>query len=364
MVWAARRGSGPLGVCAMTYLLYDIVTSLALPFGAAWLGLARRHRPLLRRFAPVVPSFSRRPIWVHACSVGEVGAARPILAAMRGRWPDVPILLTTATVTGNALAESACADVARTWFPFDHRVVVSRFVGRLRPRALVLIETEVWPNVLREASKRGIPSVVVNGRLSDKHFARYLRHASLFRTVFGQISAAGMQNAEYAGRIVALGMGAEAVRVTGNTKFDGVRTEVASATLALIRESNGFGPDQPLLLFGSTRPGDEVLAAACWRTLRDEFPSLGLVVAPRHLDRLGEALAPFDEPVIRRSEIRDGRAPAGERVLFLDTMGELADFYAAATVAVIGGSFYSGVDGHNPLESAARLIPSSRDSNC
>jgi len=289
--------------------------------------------------------------------VGEVGTAKQLIMAMRQRWPEIPVALTVSTVSGYDLAEAACQDVALTWFPFDHPYVVRRFVRGLAPRALILIETEIWPNVLREAHRAGAAAVLVNGRLSDKHIGRYQRFGSLFRRVLSYLSAAGMQNEEYAERLKSLGADPARVHVTGNTKFDGVMTEIDAARLVCLRREIGFIPGQPVVIFGSTRPGDETLAATCWRTLRNSFHSPRLVVAPRHPERVEEAISAFDEPVLRRSETSQGRSPAGERVIVLDTVGELATFYALATVVVIGGSFFPGVNGHNPIESAALGVP-------
>ena len=342
----------------MMYPVYQVATSLAAPFGVAWLAMHPRYRPLLRRFAPRAPGgLAAAPLWVHACSVGEVNTARPLVRAMAQRWPDVPVCLTVSTVAGHELVRRTWADVPCTWLPFDQVVCVRRFVRRLRPRALVVMETELWPNLLRETRRFGAAVMLANGRLSDKHLKRYKRFRALLRPVVAQLTLAGMQNQEYAERLVALGAPLGAVHVTGNTKFDGVATSIGPDVLADLRAETGLDADRPCVLFGSTRPGDEALAAACWKGLRDAFPAAQLVIAPRHVERLGEVLAPFDEPVRRRTDVQQGRRPAGERVFVLDTVGELVRFYALATVAVIGGSFCPGVNGHNPLESAALGVP-------
>ena len=341
----------------MTYLLYDVVTSMASPVAALWLSAHPKYKPLLARFKPEVPPDLDRPLWVHACSVGEVTTAKPVIKAMRQRWPDIPVILTVSTVSGRELAGMTCAGIPVTWCPVDHKGIVRRFVRQLQPRALVLIETEIWPNLLRESRSFGSPVVLVNGRLSDKHYPRYLKIRRVLRPVIRLISAAGMQNREYADRFVSLGGDPAAVRVTGNTKFDGVSTRLDPELLERLRAENGFPPESRVLIFGSTRPGDEALAAACWKSLRTEFPDLRLIVAPRHIERLNEAIAPFEEPLLLRSEVRQGRKPQGERVFILDTVGELVAFYALATVAVVGGSFYPGVNGHNPLEPAALQTP-------
>jgi len=255
------------------------------------------------------------------------------------------------------LAQATCSGFPITWFPFDHPAAVRRFFDAVRPSALVLIETELWPNVVREAGIRKVPVIIVNGRISDKHFPRYQRFHFFFKKVFQGITAAGVQSRRYAERLAILGVDPSRITITGNTKFDAVTAVVDSEKQNQIRAECGFAADAPVLLFGSTRPGDEALAAECWKSLREKFPTLRLVVAPRHLDRIEEALAPFAEPVRRRSEILAGRIPAGERVFFLDTLGELNSFYALATVAVVGGSFYPGVNGHNPLEPAALGVP-------
>ena len=335
------------------YALYNGAWALAAPGLRRWLRRHPRHGELLARFAPVIPAFSGQPIWVHACSVGEVTTAKPILKALQTRFPATPILLTASTATGYELANKSCADFHVTWFPFDSPRAVGSFLDGAKPRVLVLVETEIWPNVLRECRRRGIPSVIVNGRISDKHFPRYLRFRFLLRKVFCQLAAAGVQNETYAERFAMLGVNRSAIHVTGNTKFDAVATAVDEELRARLRTENGLSGGGPVLVFGSTRPGDEALAATCWRQLREEFPTLRLVVAPRHLDRIDEALQPFEEAVLRRSEVLRGREPSGERIFFLDTVGELAAFYSLGDVAVVGGSFYAGVNGHNPLEPAA-----------
>lgn len=341
----------------MTYFSYNLAMSLAVPVGAAWLACHRRYRPLLKRFAPPVPDFSgQRPFWVHACSVGEVNTARELLAALQRRWPNVPVLLTVSTLSGYELAKGI--NVPLTWCPFDPACLVRHFVRRLDPRALLVIETELWPNLYRETRRCGAPVILVSGRLSDKHYPRYTRLRPLLKPVLDQLSAAGMQNDEYAQRLIALGVDATRVCVTGNIKFDNVRTAVDAATLASLRTDIGLAAGQPVLLFGSTRPCDEALAARCWQALRETFPALLLVIAPRHLDRLTEALAPFEgQRLLRRTETLAGKRLAGERVLVLDTVGELATFYGLATVAVVGGSFHPGVNGHNPLEPAGLGVP-------
>lgn len=338
-------------------ILYDTALTLAVPAALPWLALHPRHRPLLARFRPATPAYPSPPVWVHACSMGEVGAARPILAAMHRRWPGVPLALSVSTRTGYEQATANPGPATVLWFPFDHPLSVRGFFRRLQPRVLVLLETELWPNVLHEARRRGVPVVLANGRLSDKHYARYQKWRPVLRPVFGAVDLAAMQNAAYAQRIVELGAPPERVVVTGCTKFDGVAAEIDGERIRRLRAECGLSEAAPTIVFGSTRPGDEVMAAACWRTLKERYPALRLIVAPRHLDRLDQALAPFaGEQVGLRSEQASGNRQ-GARVLFVDTMGELTAFYGMATVAVVGGSFDEQVQGHNPLEPAALGVP-------
>jgi 3-deoxy-D-manno-octulosonic-acid transferase len=339
------------------YLLYDIVTSLAAGPGALGLALKPQRRALLRRFRPLTAPLSGRPVWFQAVSVGELGVAKTLVNGLRERRPELPVLLTTSTMTGYKAAPGICPDATVAFFPFDHFLSVEGFVRRAAPRALVLLETEIWPNVVRVARRQGIPVILLNARLSDKHYPRYERFRKFTRPIFASLTAVGVQNEEYAERFRALGTRPEAIRVTGNTKFDGVRTEGRDEVRARVRSENGLPPEAPVLLFASTRPGDEALASRCWQALREEMPDLLLVVAPRHRERLEEALACFDEPVLLRTQVQAGRARQGERVFVVDTLGELAGFCAAADVAVIGGSFYPGVNGHNPLEAAGYGIP-------
>jgi len=340
--------------------VYRTATRVAAPLGAALLATQPRHRPLLARFrSPSGALSGDRPVWVQACSVGEVNVARPLLTRLRD-VSGAPALLTTSTVTGWELARGAgCADEV-AWFPFDAPGAVHRFLRRANPRVLILIETELWPNVLDAARRRGVPVAVVNGRLSDRHFRRYARAGGWFRELVGSISVAGMQDETYAERIVALGARPERVHVTGSLKFDGVGTERDASELAALRAGCGWAETDPVVVFGSTRPGDEALAARCLSALRTEFPQVRMAVAPRHLDRVEEAARALDpHPVVRRSAGQDAvrSQSGGASVLLIDTMGELAQFYALATVAVIGGSFYPGVEGHNPIESAGLGVP-------
>ena len=341
----------------MAQALYDIATTVAAPLAAGYLALGSKHRPLLGRFRPSVPAFTQPPAWLQACSVGETAVASSLIKSFHARWPELPLMLTVSTVAGRRRAEELTPETPITWFPVDQRIVVRDFLTRLNPRMLVLIETEIWPNTIRHASQRGIPIVLVNARISDKHYPRYLRWRRLLQPAFSRITAAGAQSEVHAERLMALGVPPDVVTVTGNTKFDGLVTQVDPAHQAALKAESGLGARSPVIIFGSTRPGDEHLAAAVWDSLKQKWPNAGLVVAPRHVQRAQEVAQLFQEPVTLRSQCKGVPAPAGSRVLLLDTLGELVSFYSLADVAVVGGSFYPGVNGHNPLEPAALGVP-------
>lgn len=343
----------------MRYVLYNILLLMLAPMGACYLVCSRRYRVLLRRFAPKIPSVPRGTIlWVHGCSVGEVFVASVLVRALREHYPEATILLTVNTVSGYQLAKETLSDISVTFAPFDLAFCVRQFIKRVRPAMLVLLETELWPGLVRESRRQNIPVVVVNGRISPRKFPNYKKYACILPPVFTWLSHVAAQEAVYRDRFVALGVSPDNITLTGNIKYDGVRTEVSECLKRSMREENGFDEGHDILVFGSTRPGDEVLAAECWQCLKDAYPNLCFIIAPRHLNRLKEGVAAFKgEQVTLRSEIKAGKNPAKTRVLFLDSLGELGSVYAISRVAVIGGSFFAGVEGHNPLEPAALGIP-------
>ena len=339
----------------MLQTVYTSLTTLAAPAIRGWLSVSRGHRELTGRFQPPSVAIPAHAVWIHACSVGEIRTATPLLKALRATHPDFAFLITVSTRSGWELAHATFTDVPIAWFPFDVPAVVRRFVAQVRPRCLILIETEIWPNLLRELSRRGIPAMLVNGRLSDKHMPRYRLLRNLFSPAFSSLALAAMQSEEYAQRAIALGARSDQTTVMGNIKFDGAVGEVSEATRTALRDACGLTGD--VLIVGSTRPGDEALIARLWKGLSRDYPTLRLVIAIRHAARLSEALACFDEPVMLRSAIVAGKSVAGARILFVDTLGELTNFYACAQIAIVGGSFFPGVNGHNPIEPAALGVP-------
>lgn len=328
----------------------------AAPLAAAWLAVNKARRPQLQRFRPgVPPEMGPHPVWVHACSVGEVTTAMPLLKVLQARWPQRRIVLTVSTQTGYALARDR-APIPVTWFPLDHPLSVADFFERVRPASLLLVETELWPGVLARAHALGVPVALVSGRLSDAHARGYARSRGLWRGVLRPLAAAAMQSQTYADRLVDLGVDPARIRVTGNIKYDATPPKLSADERIGLRAALGIAPDAPVIVFGSTHAGDETLGVACWRALRSGFPRLRIMVAPRHLDRVDEVQRALAcTPVVRRSELI-GPAADDDRIILLDTHGELRRMYGMADVAVVCGSIYPGVDGHNPLEPAAHGV--------
>ena len=341
----------------MRYWLYNMAITLATPLGAGYLAASSRHRAAIGRFYPNVPKMPAPSIWIHACSVGEVAVAQPVLEALARQCPDIPILLTTSTVTGHARAKALADTSALAWFPIDHPLSVAHFLRQADPRLLILIETELWPNVLRLTSRQGIPVALVNGRISERHYQRYIRSGHIVRDMLSHIAVAGVQDELYADRFARLGMNRAAIQITGNLKFDSVPEPPDHAAKDVLRSACGIPLNAPILVFGSTRPGDERRAIDCWQQLRTAFPDLYLIIAPRHVERAPEIVRLFSDPVRLRTQMDHGVNQNEPRPIIVDTHGELLDFYAIATIAVIGGSFDNAIQGHNPIEPAAMGVP-------
>jgi len=334
------------------WLLYQLLYALALAVSSPFL-LWRRGRHYL---ATVRPRWAASPggqqpvdLWLHAVSVGEVAVAATLA---RGLPADLRLLVTTITPTGQARAEALFAGRAQVaYLPFDLRPAIGRFLRRFAPRALVLIEGDYWPLLLHEARRRALPVAVVNGRVSDRSFARLRRLRCLLAPLFGPVARFGMQTPADAERLRSLGVAAERLAVTGNLKFESPLPPPLPALEAdLARLADG----RPIFVAGSTMAGEEeaVLAA-----LAAAGPDRALLLlAPRHPERwpavFALAQSAFPEAV-RRSALPDrGRPP----LVLLDSLGELAALYRIAAGAFIGGTLVA-TGGHNPLEPARFGVP-------
>lgn len=285
-------------------------------------------------------------LWVHAVSVGEVGVAATLVRALPAA---LPLLVTTVTPTGQARARSAFAKRASVaYLPFELGFAVRRFFARFSPRALVLVEGDLWPLVLREARRRKLPVLVVNGRVSDRSFRRMRRLRPFLGPLLSGVDRFGVQTGEDREKLLRLGVPAERVTVTGNLKYESPEPERKPE---LEREIARLAAGRPLLLAGSTMAGEE-------EAVLDAFLRLGggeralLLLAPRHPERWDEVdrlLAARGVAAVRRSRMAESAPhPA---VLLLDSLGELAGLYSQAAAAFVGGTLVP-TGGHNPLEPA------------
>lgn len=342
--------------------LYSAAFTLLLPVILCRLAWRSRHNPAYRaRWRQRLGCYDTglrldEPVWVHAVSVGEVGAAAPLVRALRERFPYAPVLVTTTTPTGYDNVTRQFGDtVQHVYFPYDLPWIVRRFLRRFKPRMLLLMETELWPNVIHETQRAGIPAVLVNGRMSEHSARRYRCVPGLTADMLGKLAQVAAQTAADATRLRQLGVPAERLSVTGSLKFDvHLPASVFEEGAAIRRE---LGINRPILMAGSTRPGEEEVLFDVRARLRARFPTLLLVIAPRHPER-GDAIVDLAGGAGLTVARRRAGAPCDAEVdvYLVDTMGELLKFYAAADVAFVGGSL-APYGGQNVLEPAALGVP-------
>ena len=297
----------------------------------------------------------RPSIWIHAVSVGEVQAARTLIPGLRDRYPGHRLWLSTTTRTGRAVAAGIEGVDGLFYFPLDLPPAVDRVLDRVRPALFVAVDTELWPNLLRRCARRGVRTVLVNGRISDRSYPRYRLVRRWFRRVLVDMDRCCAQSDESARRLVDLGAPADRVVVTGNLKFDALPApRPGPPGDGDFLRSLGVAADRPVLVAASTHPGEEGPVLDAFRRLRALASGLVLVLAPRHPERGSEAAALAARRglvVVRRSRPPDDGA-GGVDVVVLDTVGELPALFPAATVVFVGGSLVPA-GGHNVIEPAA-----------
>ena len=303
------------------------------------------------RFGRIEPRQGEGPcLWLHAVSVGEMNLARTLVQAIQAEFPDWHLVLSTATNTGMATARKLYPGTRLFYYPLDFTWMVRRALGRIRPDVVVLVELELWPNFLAEATRRGARVAVVNARVSDRSFPRYRMVRPLVRRWLQRVDIFCAQDETYAERLRALGAPPERVRVTGNLKYDTSAPPTLEPDPELAR-SFGLKGGEPVIVGGCTWPGEDEALVAAYKALRAEFPGLRLILAPRQAERFEAVERLVREAglaVVRRTALREG-AEAGEAVVVVDTMGELVRVYALGSVVFVGGSLIRR-GGHNILE--------------
>ncbi len=295
-------------------------------------------------------------IWIQAVSVGEVALCGGLIPLLKKEFPGRDIVLSTITRRGNELAKKLFSDDAVViYFPLDFSSVVRKAAGLIRPKLYIMIETEIWPNVLRELSRKRVPAALLNGRISDRSFGQYMLARPFLLKTLGRIRLFCMQSKEDAGRITEMGAPADRVRVTGTMKFD-FDAAADDGAARRMRESLGLTEGAELFVAGSTHPGEEEVIVSAYSQLLKEFPKLTLLIAPRHVERaqeVGNTVRRFGFMPARLSSLNHGPWTMDHGPIYiLDTIGHLNDAYAIATLVFIGGSLVPH-GGQNPIEPAS-----------
>lgn len=342
-------------------VIYSLVLLLLSPFVLLRLWRRGSQAPAYRqrwpeRFAHI-DAIQGQPVWVHAVSVGETLAAVPLIKHLLSSYPDTPILLTTTTPTGSEQVTRLFGDqVLHVYMPYDMNGVIKRFLRRVRPRLLVVMETELWPNLFHHCAQQHIPVIVANARMSARSAQGYARFSTLTARTLAEVAVIAAQSDADAERFIALGAGREQVQVTGSVKFDiSLPDGLLDQGAALRRDL--FGQARPVWLAASTHAGEDELVLQAFAELRQHQPDALLLLVPRHperFDSVAELCRQQGYEVVRRSE---GRPCTATTAVFVgDSMGELLLFLATADLCYMGGSLVP-VGGHNLLEPAAVGLP-------
>jgi 3-deoxy-D-manno-octulosonic-acid transferase len=350
--------------------IYNILFTLAFWAASPWLLVRLRRRGRWRegfgqRFGKYAPGLippkppGRRRLWLHAVSVGEVNTCLQFLAELRQQLPEVDLFVSATTTTGMAeLRGKLPADVTPIYFPIDRRKFVCRALDTVRPDAVILVEREIWPTFLWALEKRSIPLYLINARISDSSFRAYQRYAFLFRPLYERFRLVAAQSETDAARLSVVGCRQEALHVLGSMKFDAatvIPQTAFNASDLLARAGKVAGA--PVIVGGSTHAGEECLLGRVAGRLRVDFPSLFLVLVPRHFERCGEISAQLKAegvPHVLRSSLVNVAVPCpgANHCLLVDSTGELTAFYAEADVVFVGKSICAR-GGQNPIEPAA-----------
>jgi len=351
------------------FIIYDLIFFLfALMYLPVFLFKKKMHPGFAMRLGILPPDLHPdEPVWIHAVSVGEAVSMKQLADSLRLDFPGKDFIISTVTATGNKIAREIAGRSDRAiYLPLDFSFIVKRVIDRINPSVFVIAETEIWPNLIRYLSKKNIPVIVVNGRISDKSFKGYSRVKFLLKPLLNRISAFCVQTETDRQRLISLGMREERIKVTGNMKFDlrirdytELKKDYTDYRLGL-----GLGVKDRLWVCASTHPGEEGILLETYKRLLDKNPSLKLLVAPRHPERAKEIeqlAIDFGFKPVRVSRL-SAKATAGQipaaagkeekGVFILDTIGQLMYFYAIADVVFVGGSLVKK-GGHNILEPAS-----------
>ena len=342
----------------MSRIVYQLLLAVAYPLVRLRLIWRARREPeyaqrVAERFGHVGADLPRGAVWFHTVSAGETIAAVPLIRTLAEEFSDLPFLVTTMTPTGSAQVREHLANcVAHCYAPYDFRRGVERFFNRMQPRLLVLMETELWPNLIDAAHARGVPVMVINARLSARSARGYARIGGLTRNMLNKLSFIACQYPDHAQRFLDLGADPSRVSALGSVKFDVAVPTDFSARVEHLRRQFALG-DRPVWVAGSTHPGEEEIVIAAHARLLAIHPQACLLLVPRHPAR-AESVETLVKSaglsMVRQSTLSDS-VSAGAAVVLCDSMGQLQYLYGLSQIAFIGGSLVS-VGGHNPIEAA------------
>jgi 3-deoxy-D-manno-octulosonic-acid transferase len=298
-----------------------------------------------------------RRVWIHAVSVGEVTAAAPIVASIKNRRPDVQVVFSTSTETGQGMAKGLVKEAdAFIYFPLDFPCAVHKTLNLVRPSVFALVETEIWPNFLVACNRRGISSLIVNGRISPRSFGKYQKTGFFWRRILENIAEAGMISDIDASRITGIGMAAGNIKVLGNAKYDALAAMASPALHEDIAGRLQVQNHEKFLVAGSTHPGEEDAVIEAYKKLLARYPEFRLILVPRHIERTRDVIGVLRQAglndIITYTEISSGRPRRNEKVIVVDVIGELFKIYSLGTIVYCGGSLVPK-GGQNILEAAA-----------
>lgn len=348
----------------MARLLYTLLFYLLMPLVLARLLWRSCKAPEYRKrwgqrfgFVPAVP-VSQKVIWVHAVSVGETLAAVPMIQQLQSQYPEHLLVVTTMTPTGSARVKSVFGDsVYHVYAPYDLPDILNRFIRTVHPDLLVIMETELWPNLIHHCHKRDIPVVVANARLSEKSAKGYQKFSSLTAPMLQKISCVAAQHQNDGARFTTLGLGGTQLSVTGNIKFDVNLDNEVKTQAGLLKSQWGGEMARPIFLAASTHRGEDRIILDGFEQIRSHFPELLLVLVPRHPERFDEVAELCVQQGLSVCHRSSGGSPTSrDQVLLGDTMGELLLFFGACDIAFVGGSLVP-VGGHNLIEPAIWAVP-------
>ncbi|MWP46439.1 lipid IV(A) 3-deoxy-D-manno-octulosonic acid transferase [Gilliamella sp. Pas-s27] len=342
-------------------ILYTILLYLLQPF--VWLRLLWRslkapnyRKRWLERYGFCKNKVKPNGILVHAVSVGETIASIPLIKALKQQYPHLPITVTTMTPTGSERVKSLLGDsVSHVYLPYDLPCAIHRFLKTVQPKLVIIMETELWPNMISQCHNKNIPLIIANARLSERSANRYRKLGSAISHLLSKISTIAAQNKQDGERFMSLGLPPDHLTVTGSIKFDIELTEQQQRKIAMLKQQ--WPLNRPVFIAASTHNGEDEIILTAFQRLLLKHPDLLLIIVPRHPERFKTVEKLIDDRKLNYINRSHNNAPTRQtQVILGDTMGELIELYGIANIAFVGGSLVEH-GGHNPLEPALHHIP-------